>query len=141
MEGPPLGPNGGDITWPDQVAPRGRKASSTRKIKPQTSKLLQQLCGGNGLQLAGGSPPPHSQLQVLGRAQSARFTEIVSEKAAALEIRTDKGGLNLINAHRPQVGSYPWAGQVAFWTDIQMYAAARGLGGGHLVVVAGDSNM
>ena len=37
MEGPPLGPGGEDITWPDQVAPRCRKASSTRKIKPQTS--------------------------------------------------------------------------------------------------------
>ena len=36
LEGPPLGPGGEDITWPDQVAPRGRKASSTRKIKPQT---------------------------------------------------------------------------------------------------------
>ena len=41
MEGPPLGPGGEDITWPDQVAPRGRKASSTRKIKPQTSNLTQ----------------------------------------------------------------------------------------------------
>ena len=40
MEGPPLGPGGEDITSPDQVAPRGRKASSTRKIKPQTSNLL-----------------------------------------------------------------------------------------------------
>ena len=39
MEGPPLGPGGEDITWPDQVAPRGRKASCTRKIKPQTSNL------------------------------------------------------------------------------------------------------
>ena len=39
MEGPPLAPGGEDITWPDQVAPRGRKASSTRKIKPQTSNL------------------------------------------------------------------------------------------------------
>ena len=44
MEGPPLGPGGEDITWPDQVAPRGRKASSTRKIKPQTSNLLLFLC-------------------------------------------------------------------------------------------------
>ena len=42
MEGPPLGPGGEDITWPDQVAPRGRKASSTRKIKPQTSNLKPQ---------------------------------------------------------------------------------------------------
>ena len=35
MEGPPLGPGWEDITWPDQVAPRGRKVSSTRKIKPE----------------------------------------------------------------------------------------------------------
>ena len=41
MEGPPLGPGGEDITWPDQVALRGQKASSTRKIKPQTSNLFQ----------------------------------------------------------------------------------------------------
>ena len=40
MEGPPLGPGGEDITWPDQVAPRGQKASSTREIKPQTSNLI-----------------------------------------------------------------------------------------------------
>ena len=39
LEGPPLGPGGEDITWLDQVAPRGRKASSTRKVKPQTSNL------------------------------------------------------------------------------------------------------
>ena len=38
--GPPLGPVGEDITWPDQVAPRGRKASSTSKIEPQTSNLF-----------------------------------------------------------------------------------------------------
>ena len=43
MEGPPLGPGGEDITWPDQVAPRGRKASSTRKIKPQTSNHMKSL--------------------------------------------------------------------------------------------------
>ena len=43
MEGPPLGPGGEDIPWPDQVAPRGRKASSTRKIKPQTSNLYNTI--------------------------------------------------------------------------------------------------
>ena len=43
MKGSQLGPGGEDITWPDQVAPRGRKASSTRKIKPQTSNLLRGL--------------------------------------------------------------------------------------------------
>ena len=32
-----------NITWPDQVAPRGRKASSTRKIKPKTSNLCRHL--------------------------------------------------------------------------------------------------
>ena len=37
MKGPSLGPGGEDITWPDQVAPRGRRKSSTRKVKPQTS--------------------------------------------------------------------------------------------------------
>ena len=40
MKGPPLGPGGEDITWPDQVVPRGRKASTTRKIKPQTSNYV-----------------------------------------------------------------------------------------------------
>ena len=39
MKGPPLGPGGEEITWSDQVAPQGRKASSTGKIKPQTSNL------------------------------------------------------------------------------------------------------
>ena len=39
MKGPPLGPGGEAIIWPDQVAPRGQKASSTRKIKLQTSNL------------------------------------------------------------------------------------------------------
>ena len=39
MKSPPLGPGGEDITWPDQVAPRPRKASRTRKLKPQTSTL------------------------------------------------------------------------------------------------------
>ena len=60
MEGPPLGPGGEDITWPDQVAPRGRKASSTRKIKPQTSNLKPlrwwgvPAGGGRGLWWVGG---------------------------------------------------------------------------------------
>ena len=40
MKGPQLGPGGEDITWPDQVAPRGQKASNTRNLKPQPSNLL-----------------------------------------------------------------------------------------------------
>ena len=35
------------------------------------------------------------------------FTEIVPGKAAALEIRTDGGGLTLINVHGPQAGCSP----------------------------------
>ena len=46
MKVPPLGPGGEDITWPDQVTLRGRRASSTRKVKPQTSNLmvLKSIC-------------------------------------------------------------------------------------------------
>ena len=69
------------------------------------------------------------------------FTEIVPGKAAALEIRTDGGGLTLINVHGPQAGCSPWAGRAAFWVDIQMYATARSLGGRHPVVIAGDTNI
>ena len=69
------------------------------------------------------------------------FTEIVPRKAAALEIRTDEGGLTLINVHGPQAGCSPWAGWAAFWADIQMYATARSLGGRHPVVIDGDTNI
>ena len=69
------------------------------------------------------------------------FTEIVPGKAAALEIRTDGGGLTLINVNRPQAGCSPWAGWAAFWADIQMYAMARSLGGRHPVVIAADTNV
>ena len=39
MKSAPLGPVWEDITWPDQVVPWGRKASSTRNLKPQTAIL------------------------------------------------------------------------------------------------------
>ena len=57
MEGPPLGPGGEDITWPDQVAPRGQKASSTRKIKPQISNPPQPLRVRAGEPVGGGEEP------------------------------------------------------------------------------------
>ena len=69
------------------------------------------------------------------------FTEIVPGKAAALEIRTDGGGLTLINVHGPQAGCSPWAGRAPFWADIQMYATARRLGGRRPAVIAGDTNV
>ena len=34
MKGPPLGPGGEDITWPDQVTP-----GSERRLVPETSNL------------------------------------------------------------------------------------------------------
>ena len=69
------------------------------------------------------------------------FKEIVPERAAALEIRTDGGGVTLINVHGPQAGCSPWAGRAAFWADIQMYDTARSLGRRHPVVIAGNSNI
>ena len=69
------------------------------------------------------------------------FTEIIPGKAAALEIRTNRGGLILINVHGPQAGCSPWAGRAAFWADIQMFATARSLVWRHPVVIAGDNNI
>ena len=73
------------------------------------------------------------------------ITKLVSGKAAAHEIRTDKGGLTLINVHGPQAGCSPWSGRTAFWTDMyamyDMYATARSLGGRHPVVIAGDTKV
>ena len=42
MKGPPLGPGGEDIPWPHQVAPWGRKAPSTRNLKPQNLKTTPE---------------------------------------------------------------------------------------------------
>ena len=69
------------------------------------------------------------------------LTEIVPGKASALEIRTDGGGLTLINVHGLQAGCSPLAGRAAFWADIQMYAMAHSLGGRHPVVIAVDTNV
>ena len=69
------------------------------------------------------------------------LTELVPWKATGLEIRMDNGGLTLINVNGPQAGSSPWAGRVAFWADIQMYATERSLGGRHPVIIAGDTNI
>ena len=69
------------------------------------------------------------------------FTEIVPRKAAAFEIRTDKGGLTLINVRGPVVGRLAWDERAAFLAYIQMYATARSLGGRHPVFIAGDTNV
>ena len=39
MKCPSLGTGGEDITWPEQVAPRDRKACGTGNLKPQNSNL------------------------------------------------------------------------------------------------------
>ena len=69
------------------------------------------------------------------------FTEIVPGKAAALEIRTDGGGLTLIDVHGLQAGCSPCAGRAVFMAHIQMYATAHSLDGRHPVVIAGDTNV
>ena len=71
------------------------------------------------------------------------FTGTVPGKAVALEIRTDKRGLTLINVHELQAGSSPWAGRAALRAHFQMYplACACGLGGWHAVVVAGNTDI
>ena len=69
LGGPPLGPGGEDLTWPDQVAPRGRKESSTRKIKPETSNPHTQsnaLSGHTGEQEPSG--PGHRTRNTAHRA-------------------------------------------------------------------------
>ena len=66
MEGPPLGPGGEDITWPDQVAPRGRKAFSTRKIKPQTSNLHGIFGKTGGVPGRGSTQPVPGEENLLG---------------------------------------------------------------------------
>ena len=43
LGGPPTRTWWGGYHLADQVAPRGRKASSTRKTKPETSNLFPQL--------------------------------------------------------------------------------------------------
>ena len=77
----------------------------------------------------------------VAKHQVLSFTEIVRGRAAALEMRTDGGGLTLIIVHGPQAGCSPWAGRAAFWADRKMYATARSLGGRHPVVIASDTNI
>ena len=78
MEGPQLGPVGDDITCPDQVAPRGRKASSTRKIKPQTSNLLWS--------------PEEEEAEAVAEAGDGDGAEPTSEEEEALGVQLAEGG-------------------------------------------------
>ena len=89
----------------------------------------------------GGGLPSAVSSKFVAEYEVLSFTEIVPGKAAALEIRRDRGGLTLINVHGPQAGCSPWAGSVACWADIQMYDTARSPGGRHPVVIAGDTKI
>ena len=80
MEGPTLGPGGEDITWPDQVAPRGRKASSTRKIKPQTSNLKPLSFSAQAL-LFFMDNAMNEALRALNSASLQRYTDLQCPKA------------------------------------------------------------
>ena len=96
MEGPPLGPGGEDITWPDQVAPRGRKASSTRKIKPQTSnhaaRLLRGLLWGqhyrhSNPQCEGGMPGSFELREDMGKDRLRAVEEWLRAEGYAYRFR------------------------------------------------------
>ena len=89
----------------------------------------------------GGVASHRGQQQERPRAGSLSFTNIVPGKAAALEIRKDKGGLTLINVHGLQASSLPLAGRAAFWANIQMYATAPCQGGRHPVVIRGETSI
>ena len=71
MEGPPLGPGGEDITWPDQVAPRCRKASSTCKVQPQTSNLKPPLDDMDRVPLSEKAPFFNENTPIVGRPQDS----------------------------------------------------------------------
>ena len=85
MRGPPLGPGGEDITWPDQVAFRGRMASITREIKPQTSNPSQAAPGQEctdtnrssmeaALSMDRATPTKPALMPVQGRQRDGRAT-------------------------------------------------------------------
>ena len=57
-----------------------------------------------------GGPPHRGQQQIRGGARGAQLHGNCPRKAAALEIRTDGGGLTLINVHGPQAGLLPVGG-------------------------------
>ena len=82
MEGPPLGPGGEDITWPDQVAPRRRKASSTRKIKPQTSNLTGEqtvkMLVEQWFEPYGAPKQVHSDEDVRIRSDTRRYKRVLN---------------------------------------------------------------
>ena len=98
MEGPPLGPGGEDITWPDQVAPRGRKASSTRKIKPQTSNRVfpcnKKITGEQTVKMLveqwfepyGAPKQVHSDEDVRIRSDTGRYKRVLN--ALNVEVTT-----------------------------------------------------
>ena len=123
---------------PDAGDARGRGAPG-----PGVHPLRQQPAGedGSDFHSRGGGLLTAVSSKYVAEHEVLSFTEIVPGKAAVLEIRTDGGGLTVINVHGPQAGCSPWAGQAAIWADIQMYATARSLGGRYPVVIAGDTNV
>ena len=92
MKGPVLGPGGEDITWPDQVAPRGRKASSTREIKPQTSNSSRMFQSGAAAAIC------LWMIQSEGRRLVLLFSPRITESGASVLISPDDalGGLWLL---------------------------------------------
>ena len=88
-------------TWPRRSGTRGTPPTSAAGWRRRGPPPPRE---GGGLLTAVSS-------KYVAEHEVLSFTEIVPGKAAALEIRTDGGGLTLINVHGPQAGCSPWAGR------------------------------
>ena len=94
--------------------------------------LLQQPVGGDW---------SHFHLERGGLLTAVSSKYVAEHEVLSFTEIVPGGGLTLINVHGPQASCSPWAGQAAFWANIQMYPTARSLGGRHPVVLAGDTNI
>ena len=92
MEGPQLGLGGRDITWPDQVAPRGRKASSTRKIKPQNLKPHMVIVKSLWRALQEHTVAPEAMAHRLLRRMVEHLQERMACRETQLEARAEDMG-------------------------------------------------
>ena len=125
MEGPPLGPGGEDITWPDQVAPRGQKASSTRKIKPQTSNPAGSFPRFRGV-LGAAAWPAKAVARLAGAAVATPRAPSLLPSAAAAALGDVPGSCA---GATPRVGGVPGAAVgAAAWLAGAAVSASRASG-------------
>ena len=79
------------MTWPEQVAPCGRKASSTRKIKPQTSNLISVAGRGGGSNTTHALHSPDPETLPIGKDVPPSHRRVPGNQGAPRP--TDSGSL------------------------------------------------